>query len=72
MNRTCRWQLSVAVEKLAALGLGSAPASLAGKCMVQCWGAWESGLEYREETKMEAEGKTEIRLVSWSGEGEEK
>lgn len=72
MNRSCRQQLSVAVKELAALGLGRDPASPAGKCMVQCWGAWESGLEHREETEVEAEGKTERRLVSWTGESEEK
>lgn len=62
----------MAVEELAALGLGSDPVSLAGKRMVQGWGAWESGLEYRKEMEVEAEGKTETRVVSWSGEGEEK
>lgn len=50
MNRTCRQQLSVAVEELAALGMGNDVASVAGKCMVQYWGAEELGVEYREET----------------------
>lgn len=56
----------------AAMGLGSDPSSLAVKCTVQCWGAWEWGLEYREEVEVEVNGNTETKLVSRSGEGEEK